>query len=117
MPIAGLISSELVATPSVCPSGGAFATAVVIRIVPAPGRFSTNTVLPPQRAERRSARMRATTSVGPPAANGTRILTGLAGKSDVCAAADDSAHALNASAASQCLDLVLSIRAALPHPL
>jgi hypothetical protein len=60
--------------------------------------------------------MRATTSVGPPAANGTRILTGLAGKSDVCAAADDSAHALNASAASQCLDLVLSIRAALPHP-
>ena len=52
MPIAGLISSELVATPSVCPSGGAFATAVVIRMVPAPGRFSTSTVLPPQRAER-----------------------------------------------------------------
>jgi hypothetical protein len=60
--------------------------------------------------------MRATTSVGPPAANGTRILTGLAGKSDVCAAADCTIKAPSASAASQCLDLVLSIRAALPHP-
>src|ERR1700704_1110806 len=98
------------------PSGGALATAAVATMVPAPGRFSTTTDLPPQRTERRSARMSATTSVGPPAANGTRILTGLAGKSDVCAAADDSTHALNASAASQCLDLVLSIRAALPAP-
>ena len=51
MPIAGLISSELVATPSVCPSGGALATAVVITMVPAPGRFSTRTGLPLQRAD------------------------------------------------------------------
>jgi hypothetical protein len=79
MPIAGVISSELVATPSVRPSGGAFATAVVITMVPAPGRFSTTTDLPPQRAESWSARMRATTSVGPPAANGTRIFTALDG--------------------------------------
>src|SRR6516164_4668649 len=41
-------------------------------MVPAPGRFSITTDWPPQRTDRRSERMRATTSVGPPAANGTR---------------------------------------------
>src|SRR5215510_9683841 len=50
-------------------------------MVPAPGRFSITTDWPPHRADRRSARMRATTSVGPPAANGTRSFTGRDGKS------------------------------------
>src|SRR3954465_10249288 len=79
--IAGLISSELVATSKVSPSGGAFATAAVATMVPAPGRFSISTALPPQRADNSSPRMRATTSVGPPAANGTTSLTGADGKS------------------------------------
>ncbi len=79
--IAGLISSELVAISSVCPSGADLATAAVARMVPAPGRFSITTGLPPQRADNCSPRMRATTSVGPPAANGTRIFTGAFGKS------------------------------------
>src|SRR5262249_13153270 len=50
-------------------------------MVPAPGRFSITTDWPFQRGVSRSARMRATTSVGPPAANGTMILTGRLGKS------------------------------------
>ena len=87
-PIAGLISRELVPTSMVWPSAGAFATAAVATIVPAPGRFSITTDWPPQRADRRSARMRATTSVGPPAANGTTSFTGRDGNSAaVCAAA------------------------------
>ena len=56
--------------------------------MPAPGRFSITTDWPFQRAVRKSARMRATTSVGPPAANGTSSFTGRVGNSAVvCAAA------------------------------
>ena len=67
-------------------------------MVPAPGRFSISTALPPQRADNSSPRMRATTSVGPPAAKGTRSLTGADGKS----AADWAwaAGAANAASAS-----------------
>src|SRR6266550_5699454 len=79
--MAGLISKELVATRTVKPSAGDFASAAVATIVPAPGRFSITTDWPPQRADRRSARMRATTSVGPPVANGTKSFTGRDGKS------------------------------------
>src|SRR5215510_7544044 len=80
--MAGLISKELVATSIVSPSAGALASAAVATMVPAPGRFSITTDWPPQRTDRRSARMRATTSVGPPAANGTRSLTGRDGFHD-----------------------------------
>src|SRR5262245_43183470 len=79
--MAGLISKELVATSIVEPSAGALASAAVATMVPAPGRFSITTDWPPHRADSRSARMRATTSVGPPAANGTRSFTGRDGKS------------------------------------
>jgi hypothetical protein len=57
--------------------------------------------------------MRATTSVGPPAAKGTRILTGLAGKSGACAAADATVTAASASAASQPVGVILFIAAPL----
>src|SRR5882672_9248558 len=98
---AGLIRNELVAIPIVAPSAGALATAAVARMVPAPGRFSTTTDLPPQRADRSSARMRATTSVGPPAANGTRILVAPAGSSAAgCASPPDDATRPSASAAT-----------------
>src|SRR6516162_2896253 len=79
--MAGLINKELVATSTVQPSAGALASAAVATMVPAPGRFSITTDWPPHRADSRSARMRATTSVGPPAANGTRSFTGRDGKS------------------------------------
>src|SRR5262245_24808286 len=97
--MAGLISSELVATSIVVPSGGDFATAAVATIVPAPGRFSITTDWPLQRADRSSARMRATTSVGPPAANGTTSFTGRDGKSaGTCAAAADKESRRNVAA-------------------
>src|SRR5262245_43409636 len=67
-------------------------------MVPAPGRFSITTDWPPQRAERKSARMRATTSVGPPAANGTRSFTGREGKSAALCAAAPVAAASNTRA-------------------
>src|SRR5215470_1386604 len=102
--MAGLISSELVATSMVVPSGGAFATAAVATMVPAPGRFSITTDWPFQRAERRSARMRATTSVGPPAANGTTSFTGRDGTSaGAWAAATDTARAKNVAMAPRIL--------------
>ena len=62
---------ELVASMKVEPSGGALARAAVATMVPAPGRFSTRTERPPQWVDNKSARMRASTSVGPPGANGT----------------------------------------------
>src|SRR5262245_714648 len=102
--MAGLISNELVATNMVVPSGGAFATAAVATMVPAPGRFSITTDWPFHRADKRSARMRATTSVGPPAANGTTSFTGREGKSaGVCAAATETARAENVAMAPRIL--------------
>src|SRR5262249_59786164 len=99
---AGWSRNELVGIRPVGRWAGAWAVAAVATIVPAPGRSSTTTGLPPQRADRRSARMRATTSVGPPAANGTRILTVLAGKSAASSAATgEAAHAPSADARTQ----------------
>ena len=79
MAIAGLISSELVATSKVMAVRRRLGDGGGREMVPAPGRFSISTVLPPQRADNSSPRMRATTSVGPPAANGTSSLTGAVG--------------------------------------
>ena len=65
----------------VWPSGCDLASAAVATMVPAPGRFSITTDWPPQRADSRSARMRATTSVGPPAAKRHQELHRRVGKS------------------------------------
>src|SRR5262245_58612625 len=56
----------------------------------APARFSTTTVWP-RLSDIFSARMRATTSVPPPAEKPTSILIGLSGNLAVCAAADPAA--------------------------
>src|SRR5215813_6192851 len=77
--MAGLMKNEAFAMRSVYPSGGALATVAVATMVPAPGRFSTTTVLPPHRAERSSPSTRANKSVGPPAAKPTTKRTGRAG--------------------------------------
>ena len=61
----------VVAMPSVRPSGAALATAATPMLPPAPGRFSTITV--PSDPFTASARMRAVTSIGPPAAKGTTM--------------------------------------------
>jgi hypothetical protein len=63
---------------TVYPSGSDFATYSVPRLLPAPGLFSMNTCWP-HIAESLSASMRATVSVGPPAATGTMMRTGLLG--------------------------------------
>src|SRR6266540_3129442 len=79
-------------------------------MVPAPGRFSITTDWPPQRSDRRSARMRATTSVGPPAANGTRSLTGRDGKSAaVWAAATEARPAASRRAAAMAFMTVIRV--------
>jgi hypothetical protein len=62
----------------VYPSGSDFATYSVPRLLPAPGLFSMNTCWP-HIAESLSASMRATVSVGPPAATGTMMRTALLG--------------------------------------
>src|SRR6516162_2153262 len=108
--MAGLINKELVATSTVQPSAGALASAAVATMVPAPGRFSITTDWPPHRTDRRSARMRATTSVGPPAANGTRSLTGRDGKSAaLCAAATQATPAASRRAAAMAFMTVIRI--------
>src|SRR5262245_40496495 len=87
-------------------------------MVPAPGRFSITTDWPFQRAESRSARMRATTSVGPPAANGTRIFTGLVGKSmPACADALDAATASSSALSMARTVVARSIAMAFLSPL
>ena len=67
-------------TPSVWPSGTAFATAAVPVLPLAPGRFSTTNGWP-SLACRRSATMRATLSGVEPAVNGTTTVTLRAGQS------------------------------------
>src|SRR5262249_42035526 len=91
-------------------AGGAVGSAAVATMVPAPGRFSITTDWPPQRTDRRSARMRATTSVGPPAANGTRSLTGRDGKSAaVFAAATEVTPAASRRAAAMAFMTVVCV--------
>src|SRR6516225_3600261 len=70
----------------VYPSGSDRAAYSLPMLLPAPALFSMNTVWP-HSAESFSASMRATISVGPPAATGTMMRTGLVGYPDfdVCA--------------------------------
>src|SRR5262249_47125067 len=70
------------------PSGSDRAAYSLPMLVPAPALFSMNTVLP-HIAESFSARIRATISVGPPAATDTMMRTGFVGYPafDVCARA------------------------------
>src|SRR5262249_23084288 len=63
---------------TVYPSGSDLATYSAPMLLPAPGLFSMNTCWP-HIAESLSASMRATISVGPPAATGTMMRTGLVG--------------------------------------
>jgi hypothetical protein len=56
-----------------------FATLLVAIVPPAPAVFSMMMLWPPSGFLIASARSRATLSVGPPAANGTTIVTGLSG--------------------------------------
>src|SRR6185295_2210107 len=65
--------------PSVYPSGAARTTRPTPMVPPAPVVLSTTTVWPIALVMR-AAMMRAIVSVGPPAENGTTIVTGLAGK-------------------------------------
>src|SRR5215470_14580351 len=65
----------------------------------APPRFSTITDCPSD-ARRRSVKMRASTSAGPAAGNGTTIVIGRVGKA--CAAALRSADGTTAAAAVSC---------------
>jgi hypothetical protein len=55
------------------------ATFAAPSVPPAPPTFSTMMLWPPSGLRIASARSRATLSVGPPAANGTTIVTGLSG--------------------------------------
>ena len=91
----------------VWPSGGALATSAVATMVPAPGRFSISTALPPQRADNCSARMRATTSVGPPAENGTNSRTGALGNSAADWACAGEAVCAAATSASKTMSFML----------
>jgi len=76
----------MVAISSVVPSGAARATRDAPMVPPAPPAFSTTTVMP-VRSPRRCAIRRDTTSVAPPAAKGTTMVTGPFGNAD----ADDCA--------------------------
>src|SRR5262252_2201830 len=80
----GFTSSDSDENSVVYPSGAECATASVAMMALAPGRFSTKNDWPVD-ALMSAARMRAITSVGPPAANPTTIFTGFAGYP--CAAA------------------------------
>ncbi len=72
----GLIDiAELVEIKSVCPSGGAPATATAASISDAPGLFSMITGLP-RLCDSFSPYMRAITSMPVPAAKGTTIVMG-----------------------------------------
>src|SRR6478672_11596556 len=75
----------MVVTPSVYPSGGAFATMSSPSVEPAPGRLSMTTGTF-QRSASFWATRRPVISVPPPGANGTIIRTGFVGY-DGCAAA------------------------------
>lgn len=61
----------------VWPSCGALATLLAPMVPPAPATFSTTTALAPSGLRKASAKSRATRSVGPPAAKGTTMVTGL----------------------------------------
>ena len=79
-PVAGFITSVVsMAASSVVPSAGDFATMVAAMPVLAPGRFSITTPCP-QSSDSFCPTIRMLTSVGPPAGNGTTILTGRLGK-------------------------------------
>ena len=84
----------------VYPSGSDRAAYSLPMLVPAPALFSMNTVWP-HIAESFSASMRATISVGPPAATATMMRTGFVGYSafDVCARAASGHAATPPSAA------------------
>jgi len=73
-------ASDAVANKTVYPSGSDCATYSLPMLVPAPPLFSMTTCWP-HIFESFSASMRATISVGPPAATGTMRRTGLFGKS------------------------------------
>ena len=64
---------------SVWPSGAALATLPAPSVPPAPPTFSMITVWLFRPLRSTSAKSRATLSVGPPAANGTTMVTGLSG--------------------------------------
>src|ERR1043165_7084575 len=69
---------DTVAISNVFPSGGAFATSAAPRLPPAPVLFSTRNVWPSNSVSL-AAVMRATWSVGPPAAKDTTMRTGFDG--------------------------------------
>src|SRR5438552_11089197 len=79
---------------------------------PAPATLSTITCCP-SNCDMRGEMMRATTSIGPPAANGTTMVTGRPGQS--CAAAGDAAAAASATAIS-ILGMAPSRASVLAHP-
>ncbi|MGX1044306.1 hypothetical protein AB7M41_004012 [Bradyrhizobium diazoefficiens] len=78
----------------VVPSGVARATRAPAMLPEAPATFSTTTVVCSSAAIR-SDRMRASVSVGPPAANGTTSVMGRDGKGWAPAGAAAAAHPIN----------------------
>src|SRR6516165_12480131 len=101
----------------VYPSGSDRAAYSLPMLLPAPALFSMNTVWP-HIAESFSASMRATISVGPPAATGTMMRTGFVGYPafDVCArAASGHAAAAPPSAATKSRRLIVLLWFNRPH--